>query len=96
MYLLARFGQQLRPARFYADHYQRAFPFVLAEFTDPAYGTASGQFTSCYEVRTFERSLNWLGLVQVVSPSARADHPDQQVLASAWLTQLFEVQQGPA
>ena len=46
VYLLARFGQQSRPASFYADHYQRAFPFVLAEFTDPVYRTPQAQFTS--------------------------------------------------
>ncbi|WP_084447331.1 hypothetical protein [Hymenobacter roseosalivarius] len=39
VYLLARFGQQSHPVRFYAVHYQRAFPFVLANFTDAAYRT---------------------------------------------------------
>lgn len=96
MYLLACFGQQPRPASFYADHYQRAFPFVLAEFTDPAYGTALAQFASCYEVRTFERSLNWLGLVEADSPPARVAHLDEQVWAAPLLAQLFEVQLGPA
>ena len=96
VYLLARFGQQPRPVSFYAEHYQRAFPFVLAEFTDPAYGTPLVQFTVCYEVRTFERSLNWLGLVETVAPPAGVNHPDQQVLATPLLAQLFEVPPGPA
>ncbi|MGI4736795.1 MAG: hypothetical protein ACRYG7_16620 [Janthinobacterium lividum] len=96
VYLLTRFGEHPHPAAFYAELYQRAFPFVLAEFTDPAYGTPLTQFTSCYEVRTFERSLNWLGLVEAVCPPARVDQPDQQVLASALLAQLVEVQQAPA
>ena len=96
VYLLARFGEQPHPAAFYAELYQRALPFVLAEFTDPAYRTPLAQFTSFYTVRTFERSLNWLGFVEVVSPPARVDHPDRQVRATALLAQLVEVQQGPA
>jgi hypothetical protein len=96
VYLLARFGQQSRPASFYADCYQRAFPFVLAEFTDPAYRTPQQQFTACYAVRTFERSLNWLGLVEAGAPSARVAHSDQQVLVAPLLAQLFEMQPGPA
>lgn len=96
VYLLARFGQQPRPASFYADYYQRAFPFVLAEFPDPAYRTPQEQFTSCYKVRTFERSLNWLGLVEAVATPARVAHSDQQVRAAPLLAQLVEVQPGPA
>ena len=51
------------PVSFYDAHYQRAFPFVLAELTDPVYRTPLEQFTYCYGVRTFERELNWFGLL---------------------------------
>jgi hypothetical protein len=96
VYLLARFGQQPHPVSFYAALYQRAFPFVLAEFTDPAYRTPLEQLTHCYGVRTFERGLNWFGLLGPEPQPAVLHQPDQPLTASPLLAQLFEVQQGPA
>ena len=96
VYLLARFGQQPRPVHFYAERYQRAFPFVLAEFTDPAYRTPLEQLIHCYGVRTFERGLNWLGLLGPEPHSAVLHQPYQPLRASPQLAQLFDVQQGPA
>ena len=96
VYLLARFGEQPRPVSFYAERYQRAFPFVLAEFTDPAYRTPLEQLTHCYGVRTFERGLNWFGLLGPEPQLAVLHQPDQPLGASPLLAQLFDVQQGPA
>ena len=96
VYLLARFGEQPHPVCFYAALYQRAFPFMLAEFTDPAYRTPLEQLTHCYGVRTFERGLNWLGLLGPEPQSAVLHRPDQQLRASPQLAQLFDVLQGPA
>ena len=96
VYLLARFGGQPHPVHFYADRYQQAFPFVLAEFTDPAYRTPLEQLTHCYGVRTFERGLNWFGLLGPEPQPAVLHQPDQLVSASPLLAQLFDVQQGPA
>lgn len=96
VYLLARFGEQPHPVHFYAERYQRAFPFVLAEFTDPAYRTPLEQLTHCYGVRTFERGLNWFGLLGPEPQPVVLHQPDQLVSASPLLAQLFDVQQGPA
>ena len=96
VYLLARFGEQPHPVSFYAERYQRAFPFVLAEFTDPAYRTPLEQLIHCYGVRTFERGLNWFGLLGPGPQPSVLCQPDQPLRASPLLAQLFDVQQGPA
>lgn len=96
VYLLARFGEQPHPVSFYAEYYQRAFPFVLSEFTDPAYRTPLEQLTHCYGVRTFERGLNWFGLLGPEPQPAVLHQPDQPLSASPLLALLFDVQQGPA
>lgn len=96
VYLLARFGQQPHSVRFYAEHYQRAFPFVLAEFTDAAYRTPLEQLAHCYGIRTFERGLNWFGLLNSEPQPVELHQPDQLLTASSLLGQLFDVQQGPA
>ena len=95
VYLLARFGQQPHPVSFYAAHYQRAFPFVLAEFTDPVYRPPLEQLTNCYGVRTFERGLNWFGLLGPEPQPAVLHQPDQPLTVSPLLAQLFDVYQGP-
>lgn len=95
VYLLARFGQQPHPMHFYAEHYQRAFPFVLAEFIDAAYRIPLEQLTHCYGVRTFKRGLNWFGLLSPEPRPAVLHQPDQPLTVSPLLAQLFAVQQGP-
>lgn len=76
VYLLALFGRQPHPVRFYAGHYQRAFPFVLAEFTSEEYFPADEQLLHCYGCRTFGRSLNWLGLLDEESQAIPQHQPD--------------------
>lgn len=92
VYLLALFGRQPYPVRFYAGHYQRAFPFVLAEFTSEEYFPAAEQLLHCYGCRTFGRGLNWLGLLDEESQAVGRHQPEQLLMASALLTQLFDVQ----
>ena len=96
VYLLARFGQQPHPVRFYATHYQRAFPFVLGDFTNATYSTPLEHLAHCYGIRTFERGLNWFGLLETASQPAGLHRLDSPLTASPLLRQLFEVQQGPA
>lgn len=95
VYLLALFGGQPHPVRFYAGHYQRAFPFVLAEFTSEEYFPAAEQLLHCYSCRTFGRGLNWLGLLDEEFRAVGQHQPDQLLMASALLTQLFDVQPMP-
>jgi len=96
LYLLARFGRKPLPLRFYAEHYRQAFPFVLAEFPNAAYRTPGEEFADWYGLRTFERGLNWLGVLDAQLQLVGLPQPEQLVTASPLLAQLFEVLQGPA
>ncbi|MGI4743330.1 MAG: hypothetical protein ACRYG7_49900 [Janthinobacterium lividum] len=91
VYLLARFGAEARPASFYAGHYQRAFPIALVDFADATYASPAEQLASCYEVRTFERGLNWFGLVAVSQPALGLARPEGLISVSPLLMQVFEV-----
>jgi hypothetical protein len=62
--LLKRYGKEERSANFYAEKFMKAFPVVLDEF-NPRFGRSREEvFTDCYTFRTFEQSLNWLGIVE--------------------------------
>ena len=91
VYLLARFGAEVHPASFYAGHYQRAFPSALVDFTDATYASPAEQLADCYEVRTFERGLNWFGLVAVSPPAVGLARPEGLVSTSPLMMQVFEV-----
>jgi len=91
VYLLARFGAEMHPVSFYAEHYQRAFPSALVDFAEATYTSPAKQLASCYEVRTFERGLNWFGLVSVSQPALGLARPQGLISVSPLLMQVFEV-----
>ncbi|RZK14562.1 MAG: hypothetical protein EOO56_24665 [Hymenobacter sp.] len=91
VYLLARFGAAVHPVSFYAEHYQRAFPIALVDFAEATYASPTEQLASCYEVRTFERGLNWFGLVAVSQPVLGLARPEGLISVSPLLMQVFEV-----
>jgi hypothetical protein len=91
VYLLARFGAEVHPVSFYAGHYQRAFPIALVDFAEATYASPAEQLADCYEVRTFERGLNWFGLVAVSQPAPGLVRSESLVSVSPLLMQVFEV-----
>lgn len=91
VYLLARFGAEMHPVSFYAEHDQRAFPSALVDFAEATYTSPTEQLASCYEVRTFERGLNWFGLVSVSQPALGLARPEGLISVSSLLMQVFEV-----
>jgi hypothetical protein len=65
VYLLLKFGDQAQPVGFYADQYIRAFPVFLGYFGETAFRDPLTTFKGCYTVRTFDRFLEWFGLVRL-------------------------------
>lgn len=96
VYLLAHFGAEMHLVSFYAEHYQRAFPIALVDFAEATYTSPAEQLASCYEVRTFERGLNWFGLVSVSQPALGLARPQGLISVSPLLMQVFEVLLGPS
>lgn len=61
--LLSKYGKQKRLDTFYAEKYHKAFPEILDEFDYPN-GTTNS-FTSCYSIRTFDRFLDYFGVIKI-------------------------------
>jgi hypothetical protein len=93
VYLLRTFGDESRPAVFYAEKYRQAFPFVRNDFPDKPYSTPEAQLASCYCIRVFGRSLNWFGLLSMRHQQRYLDADATEVAPSPLLTQLFDVWQ---
>ena len=62
--LLSKYGQKKRLDSFYAERYFKAFPQLLVPL-EPNFGTLESYSTGCYSIRTFERFLNYFGLINI-------------------------------
>ncbi len=62
--LLSKYGQVRRPDTFYAEKYFKAYPLLLDEL-EVHYGTLERYSSRCYSLRTFERFLDYFGLVGI-------------------------------
>ena len=62
--LLSKYGAERRTDKFYAKKYLKAFPDLLAS-VQPIYGTPEEEAYNCYSVRTFDRFLDYFGLIAI-------------------------------
>lgn len=90
-WLLLRFGAAPRPLLFYADNYQQAFPFLLADFANADWGTPVGQLQSCYGHRMFAHFAHWFGLASIEEYRLGREQGDCLVELTPRLGQLFEL-----
>lgn len=65
--LLSKYGNEKRLDGFYADRYFKAFPQLIDDTIVPYYGTKEYYAERCYSLRTFERFLDFFGLIKIES-----------------------------
>jgi hypothetical protein len=65
VYLQQLFGDAPRPMQFYADKYATAFPALVDRFNEASPERIDDRFARCYCIRTFDRFLEWFGLVEI-------------------------------
>ncbi len=90
IYLLGKYGHELQPDNFYAEKYLRAFPHFLAYF-NPNSRSVNNQFCSCYTVRSFDRFLEWFGLVEIQVEGNKFIAKDQKIKSTEILTKIFNI-----
>ena len=93
LYLLARFGAELRATDFYAAKYQAAFPHLLEPLKDRPYHTRQQQFYGNHTRRMHGLFAKWFGLVTIEHTPYDAQTPTapDRVAATPALRQLFWV-----
>jgi hypothetical protein len=88
LFLLHRFGHERRPVRFYASRYFEFFPSAASGFKPNVHASAFDSACDCYSLRTFDRFLNFFGLVEI-------EHKDlfnevTMVIKTELMGQLFD------
>jgi hypothetical protein len=91
IFLLGKFGKQYRLDSFYAEKYSKALPDFLNEFENSILRTKTEQFTSCYRVRSFERFLEWFGLVEIQKEEKTYADKEAKIKSSEILTKVFNI-----
>ncbi len=62
--LLSKYGHERQPDSFYAERYFKAYPQLL-DSLEPKYGTIEHYSAHCYSIRTFNRFLDYFGLINI-------------------------------
>lgn len=62
--LLAKYGDKERANDFYADKYFKAFPHLM-QSEEPPEMIHDRYYTNCYSIRTFERFLDYFGVITI-------------------------------
>jgi len=63
--LMSKYGSEKRLVGFYADKYFMAYPGLLHSTEPPRFGTLERFVSRCYALRTFDRFLNYFGLISI-------------------------------
>ncbi|UBM61386.1 hypothetical protein LA303_08110 [Candidatus Sulfidibacterium hydrothermale] len=63
--LLSKYGDEKRLDSFYSNKYFKAYPRLLDNIQPTKYDTKINQATRCYSLRTFDRFLEYFGLIKI-------------------------------
>ena len=69
LFLLASYGEECRPRRFYEDRFLTAFPMIVEEFAETAHSPTESSARRCYVLRALERFAAVFGLAELVPES---------------------------
>ncbi len=72
--LFSKYGNEKHNVNFYADKYFKAFPKLLDLIPVRSYRTVKTEASLCYSLRTFERFLEYFGLVEIESEEKIDSH----------------------
>jgi hypothetical protein len=90
LYLLLRYGNEKKSIQFYADKVLEAFPELRADFMY-GWGTPESMFLSCFEVRFFDRLLDFYGFVQL-DKREPAKRKNRLLITTPAFRSVFEIE----
>jgi len=85
LYLLLRYGKEMRNINFYAEKNIMAFPHIVENFMSD-WRSPEDIFTSCYWIRIFVRFLAYYGLIEYKETPIKGSYEDDKTLKT---TPLF-------
>lgn len=87
--LLSKYGKEKRLDSFYAGKYFQAYPNLL-DVIQPTYKPRKEYGTDCYSIRTFDRFLDYFGLIHIQKEGKGFD-ADKYITKTDLFDKLIEV-----
>jgi len=87
-FMLNKFGNEERLAKFYADKFLVAFPIVITFFSDDIL-SSKRMYLNCYKVRSFERFFHWFGLVNIEKENKIFFNDNDRLTKTELLNSIF-------
>ncbi len=91
IYLLEKFGNEFKSESFYADKYLKALPTFVYDFETSEFRSQKEHFSHCYNIRTFERFLEWFALVETDRKVKKKWNEDVNVKAAEVMQKIFKI-----
>lgn len=88
--LLSKYGKKKRPDAFYAEKYFKAYP-NLKETIHPSYDTVDNVSKRCYSLRTFDRFLDYFGVIDIEQTGHRFND-EKYITKTALFDKLIKVE----
>ena len=92
IFLLLKFGEEIKPISFYSQKYFQAFPSFAERYPPEKYLTGEAGCHNCYTTRVVDRFLEWFGLVEVADCKSTFYKKDASMQATELLNEVFRVQ----
>jgi len=97
--LLSKYGHEKRLDSFYAEKYFNAYPHLLNNVSSTRFTTVEEQAERCYSLRTFDRFLDYFGVIGIETEIHQAKYrPDSKkyIQKTDLFDKLIKVQPGTA
>ena len=88
IYLLGKYGNDFQLHCLYADKYFKAFPHFLADLEAEV---VRHTLKRCYCLRSFDRFLEWFGIVEIQSDGDRFLSKNLKVKSTEILSKIFNI-----
>lgn len=89
--LLSKYGYTKHRDSFYAEKYLYAFPDLIEHESPSSFDTPEERLTRCYSLRTFDRFLDYFGLIKIETVGHKWA-PDKYVTKTDLFDKLIKVQ----
>lgn len=87
--LLSKYGSEKYLEKYYSEKYFKAFPLLLNDLVT-TYITVENMASSCYSIRTFDRLLLHLGLIEIYE-ERHYEKEKKEIIKTALFDRLIKV-----
>jgi hypothetical protein len=73
LYLVSKYGNEIKTGNFYAEKYFRAFPQLMDDLEPSGYASLEIRGNNCYSLRMYSRFLDYFGVIKIENPKTYKD-----------------------